>query len=392
MALTPSELIQLRSRLISSNRIEDLQLWVILLVSLKLFLQPGEATGDTIISGIVTPTGIQSDNYDPSLTAIRHGEPIFIGFNIQDTTIQKSRTMTMWFDKKVKEFCPVSHLLGYVYLLNYKGGHLFPTLQELQDPPQDGVYKTWLDEQTFHSRFIRHCQDLFPTRNECDSDTIAKTAYVLAKWSGADFDDIQYDARLSTRTAKKYERETRHLLQDYFTIGGAKSEMKGILCESTSIYRSLNEPNSTKKGLYDVSKDFLVDICKVEADSINFGPLYVVEKVTNYRKSEELDATISMQECGRYLPRNTVSQMRNMIVTLVENGLKEYESNRNYDYLRSQASTSSLAITQVDAPNNAREREPETATVPPKERKRKAAGDIELNRKADVKTLRGIKE
>lgn len=44
--LTPFEVLAIRNRLLSTNQIEDFQLWVLLLVSIKLFLRSGEATGD----------------------------------------------------------------------------------------------------------------------------------------------------------------------------------------------------------------------------------------------------------------------------------------------------------------------------------------------------------
>jgi hypothetical protein len=74
--LTPMELLQLRATLLSTNSIADYQFFVLLLLSIKLFLRSGEATGDQKAAGkdeAASPTGLTIASIDPSLCCVENG-------------------------------------------------------------------------------------------------------------------------------------------------------------------------------------------------------------------------------------------------------------------------------------------------------------------------------
>lgn len=74
--LTPTELIQVRATLLSSNSIVDYQFFVLVLLSIKLFLRSGEATGDEKAVGgdaVASSTGLTIASIDPSLCCVENG-------------------------------------------------------------------------------------------------------------------------------------------------------------------------------------------------------------------------------------------------------------------------------------------------------------------------------
>ena len=53
-------------------------------------------------------------------------------------------TLMLWTDDKCPEFCPVCLLLVYIYASKIKGGFLFPSKVELNNPPPKGIFVTQL--------------------------------------------------------------------------------------------------------------------------------------------------------------------------------------------------------------------------------------------------------
>ena len=158
MPLTPFQLLTIRSALLASNRIEDLQFWVIILVSVKLFLRAGEATGDvTLESGETIPTGLRFESFEPSLTTVEGSWVKSISVRIKGRTDTTSKIMTLWADDAFPEFCPVRHLLAYIFLIRFEGGHLFPPKSCLPKPDELGLvhgreFSTWTKYDSFHKR------------------------------------------------------------------------------------------------------------------------------------------------------------------------------------------------------------------------------------------------
>ena len=90
--LTPLELLQIRTRLLSTNRIEDFQLWVLLLISIKLFLRSNEATGDKKdeenSAGSAISTGLtQEKSIDSSLSSVVNGILEALAMKVKGTQI-----------------------------------------------------------------------------------------------------------------------------------------------------------------------------------------------------------------------------------------------------------------------------------------------------------------
>jgi hypothetical protein len=49
-------------------------------------------------------------------------------------------TLMLWRDDECPELCPVCLILVYIDVSKIKGGFLFPTKAELNNPPSDGIF------------------------------------------------------------------------------------------------------------------------------------------------------------------------------------------------------------------------------------------------------------
>jgi hypothetical protein len=106
-------------------------------------------------------------------------------------------------------------------LIGYKGGHLFPTDNELAARPVDGIFKTYRK----YKNTLSELNNTFSTilgRNIKDfgTHTLRKTAYLFAIWAmGKDWNDeifhiIMDSARHEDeKTARLYAKGARTALQ-----------------------------------------------------------------------------------------------------------------------------------------------------------------------------------
>lgn len=195
---------------------------------------------------------------------------------------------------------------------------MFPTVQELKDPPTNGyfnfflclgVYATWTRYTTFKERFGSLCEQLFPRGGKFGTHTCRKTAYLMAIWGGGTFESIMASARhRDIATAQIYERDARYLMEvaerNGFALKGTVSKWRPVLVQSETIARSLNERGSRHdKTLYNISKTFLEEHCRVSIASINFSVNYVIEMALSYNQVETTFEKVPLQKKNSILYR-----------------------------------------------------------------------------------------
>jgi hypothetical protein len=155
------ETLQIRAYLLSANCIRKMQSYTLFIVIIKLFLRISEgvhginlATGDRETEASSRnlqhnrvkeyySTGLTDKSFVLDAIHLRNGEVVSLVIKIMGKTDADIVYLKLSRDLKNSELCPVLHLLAYIYLIGYKGGHLFPTDQELKNRPTDGIYKTY---------------------------------------------------------------------------------------------------------------------------------------------------------------------------------------------------------------------------------------------------------
>ena len=300
--LLPSDLVRLRAYWCSRNSLEELQAWVIFLVSCRLFLRANEATGHhtdskgniILISGIQLTDNPDTDSINWTCTNIKDHVVVRLGLNIKGKSDKgKTQTLTLLPDDSCPLLCPVRHLLVYVYLAKIKKGHLFPTLEELDDPPTDGVFKTYLSYETYKCRLSAACTSLFNGREgHYGTHTARKTGYLLALWAGGELELIKYSARHSTdsKSAQHYYRDASALC-DISKENGNEfilAKWKPILIVSQSLAGALQRRHISRNPhtLYQVAKDFMELKCNVNPKFSDFSITYCLQSAMAFRPEE----------------------------------------------------------------------------------------------------------
>lgn len=113
--LTPWELMDIRQHLVNSNDLFDFQIFVMILLSVKLFLR-----ADEICS-------LKIENFNQDLFVL--SEKRFVeglAVTIQGKSDKVPVTLMIWADQETPKFCPVRHLLVYLNETQITG-YIFPS-------------------------------------------------------------------------------------------------------------------------------------------------------------------------------------------------------------------------------------------------------------------------
>ena len=128
--LHPSEVRLFRRHLLSTSSLKNLQTYVMMLLGIRLFLRFDEFSKITV------------DSFDTGLHSSPNGKLNALCISICGKSDKVVHKFLIFASDDCPEFCPLRHLLLYVYLTKMKGGYLFPNEKELNNPPADGIFRT----------------------------------------------------------------------------------------------------------------------------------------------------------------------------------------------------------------------------------------------------------
>jgi hypothetical protein len=132
MQLLPVDLRMLRTNLLSTPCVTNIQIWVTIIVATLLLLRHDEYH---TIAGAEFQSAMFSI---PDATKIVESLVLQVCGKVD----RKHIILGLYADHEYPERCPVWPLLIYLYAIKWKGGYIFPQPQELHNPPSDGVYTT----------------------------------------------------------------------------------------------------------------------------------------------------------------------------------------------------------------------------------------------------------
>ena len=104
----------------------------------------------------------------------------------------------LWTDDECPEFCPIHLLLVYNYASKIKGGFLFPSEVELNNPPPDGIFVTQVSYGVMRERVASLVKDVLGLSGvtfKVGLHLLRKTAYLFGIWGNADVATIAKSAR-----------------------------------------------------------------------------------------------------------------------------------------------------------------------------------------------------
>jgi hypothetical protein len=190
--LLPGDVRDLRDILVGT-RVVDLQMYVMILLGIKLFLRSDE---------LLT---MRMEQFDTSLTVANSDEVRAIGVWIKGKSDKCKKSLYIFKDKACPEFCPLRHLLVYLSVTGIKNGILFPF-------HLDGVIagthtpRMWsYDNHNSKLKYLmkNHCG----TKKRIDlkelrvgTHTLLKTAYLFAIWGTLKFNGHSDGSTVSNRS------------------------------------------------------------------------------------------------------------------------------------------------------------------------------------------------
>jgi hypothetical protein len=185
--LLPSDFRLLRSRLLSTSNILDLQMWVIIICATKLGLRHDEFHE------------LSSDRFLPEYFEISESRIDALAVKVYGKCDTDWVMLKLHADHVYPDLCPVRPLLIYMHLLGIKGGFLFPTADEIKTPPPpvDGIYTTKVEYKLFLPKFKNICYEVLPPRPDfkIGAQVFRKSFYCLAIFGDAPEMDLKESAR-----------------------------------------------------------------------------------------------------------------------------------------------------------------------------------------------------
>lgn len=194
--ILPSEVQRIRDYLLSTNKMEDYQIYVMMLVAIHLFLRFDEISAlrcEHFLSdefSSITPEG-KVNMFVIKIKAKMH----------RDTW----QYLVLWRYDDVPTLCPVRHLLLYLYLRDINEGYVFPNFND----------SSRFDYHKFNDICKNKLTPIIGKEEKMTSHLYRTTGYLFAILGGGDLNIIRKAARHKTMTialAYFQDAETKRMI------------------------------------------------------------------------------------------------------------------------------------------------------------------------------------
>ena len=199
--LYPKELRALRQFLLLKGDAESYQMWVMVLLGVRLFLRCEELTRldvDMFVNSYYPKGKEESGNKIPvggenALTRCQVVHPDSIqalACEIMGKTDKRPHRLCLFTDEEHSDFDELTHLLWYMKIFNIRGGYLFPPTKVLEKQLIGGsqealVCETHIKYQDFAFKFKVLVKEVIGRDEKIflvGTHTLRKTAYLMAIW------------------------------------------------------------------------------------------------------------------------------------------------------------------------------------------------------------------
>ena len=196
--LYPSELRKLREHLLTEADIASVQMWVMILLAVRLFLRCDELISlrmDQFIHEYYPIDGSPPENGLHVLTKCQVVNDMAVesvACEIQGKCDKESFRLCLYCDYQYPDFDELRHLLFYLKWFNIKGGYLFPDPKYLSQQYGPNGWSTSplrpdkpMKYEDFHRRFKKLVEKILQRDVKLflvGTHTLRKTAYLLAIW------------------------------------------------------------------------------------------------------------------------------------------------------------------------------------------------------------------
>jgi hypothetical protein len=192
--ILPEDVRLIREKLLSSGTIYDLQMYVIIILSISLFLRHDEFHS------------IKMENFHPEMFEVEINRIQGLALWVQGKADEGRVNFNIPHSDDYPDLCVLRHLLLYVHLSGIKSGSLFPSWAELANGPADGNFKTVMNYATFMKKFTELCLSLpLSEKLIIGTHTLRKTAYLFGVFGRGDYELLRLSGRhKDVKQAEKY--------------------------------------------------------------------------------------------------------------------------------------------------------------------------------------------
>jgi hypothetical protein len=324
--ITPSEILKLRTRLLSSNSLQDFQMWTMILIACRLFLREDEVASmrcEDIVSDITSVHG--------------NGHVEGIAFKIQGKSDVHPVTLMMWSDAIYPSLCPVNALLSWISLTKIRSGYLFPSFsflcEKIGNSDWNGsVYdiSDVISYSTFLDRFKKLCKSLLDRDGPFGTHTCRKTAYLLGAWGGGGDLELMQAARHKTlANAVKYKKDALFLLNIAKSSGNdvaiGTPVWRPLFCENYQLARSVNANARNFIGLHDMATKYSARLTRRLNKEVSSPLDYAEGTKISLHDFEQMH--VSMEDLLKKCPDSVASQIRTLYsIALAEAQSRQFPS------------------------------------------------------------------
>lgn len=201
--LLPSDVRSIREYCCARNDKFGMEIYTVLLLSIDGFLRKAEFSslhGDNINVGLCLLTDyFVLDALNISVKGKRCNTKE--RRSLRDT-YACWRKLWIWGDDLCPDLDVKRHLLAFLYSIEWKGGFLFPSFDEMRNPPADHIYRMCMEKDDL-VRELRHLfKDVLKRNDKLSSHSGRKTGYLWARIRGASVEQSMLAAH-NTLTFKR---------------------------------------------------------------------------------------------------------------------------------------------------------------------------------------------
>lgn len=206
--LTPRELLQIRSDLLSQNCISAYKLWTMILLSVKQFRR-----GDEVVS-------LQEDlHFLPELTVMRDDRVVSISLLVDGKRDVTPAILAVHVDDAIPELCLLRMLFAWIWISEYREGPIFP--KDLSS-----TVLVPMTKKDFLEAYKKVCQRITGRGGPWGTHTGKKTGWLLGAWGNASDVSLAMDSRhAGLEQAQRYKQDAMGLMDIAKAAGYALIEL-----------------------------------------------------------------------------------------------------------------------------------------------------------------------
>jgi hypothetical protein len=328
--LLPRDLRDIRDHCVSSNDPFKLCIFTMLLLSIDLFLRKMEFQS------------LNEENFNTNMFVLS-GENIIEALNVKVKGKKKKkkkkgpgdkepcwRYLYIWGDDQYPDLDLKRHLLAFLYIIQWKGGNLFPSKEELLNPPEDGIYKTLMDENDMYKEVAYLYVTVLRRQDKLSVHTGRKTSYLFGYIRGGTWFDLMMAAdHDAVHVAQRYAKDASSIMQVNAVLQDEKQALgvwKSPHCagDETAV-RSTRPGAEFQKPLARLVVDFMhfqigIDPC----DDQRYTPKYICEKILLWRKPG--NPYNALRDSLRDLSRDRTNEVMTSVIQINRQSIEKAKS------------------------------------------------------------------